>query len=83
MYQVQKKNGNLVNFDKNKIMTGVLRAEGSQENAQKIATDIEAWLPAVAVNSVIKTSDIRNKVIEELKTVNPTVAANFESYRKT
>ena len=83
MYQVQKKDGSLVDFDQNKIVTGVLKAGGTQENAQKIAADIKAWLPVVAVNNMVKALDIRNKVIEELKIVNPTAAANFESYQKT
>lgn len=82
MYQVQKKNGSLVDFDQNKIITGILRAGGTQENAQKIAADIEAWLPTVTVNNMVKTSDLRSKVIEELRTVNPTAAVNFESYQK-
>jgi len=83
MYQVQKKNGSLVDFDQNKIITGIIKAGGSQENAQKIATDIETWLPTVVVNNVVKVLDIRSKVIEQLKTVDSTVATNFESYQKT
>jgi len=83
MYQVQKKNGSSVDFDRNKIVTGILKAGGTQENAQKIAADVEVWLPTIIVNNVVKFSDLRGKVIGELRTVNPTAAANFESYRKT
>jgi len=82
MYQVQKKDGSLVDFDQNKIVTGVLKAGGTQENVQKIAADVETWLPTIAINNVVKTSDLRNKIIEELRTVNPSTAANFESYQK-
>ena len=69
MYQVQKKDGSLVDFDQNKIVTGVLKAGGTQENAQKIAADVETWLPTIAINNVVKTSDLRNKIIEELNTL--------------
>ena len=82
MYQVQKKDGSLVDFDQTKIINGVLKAGGTQENAQKIATAVENWLPTVVVNDVVNALELRTKVIEELKTVNPTVAASFESYQK-
>lgn len=82
MSQVQKKDGSLIDFDQNKIIAGILRAGGTQEDAQAVATSIEVWLPAVVVNDIVKTSDLRSKVIEELKLVNPIAAANFESYKK-
>jgi len=82
MSQVQKKDGSLVDFDQNKIVSGILRAGGTQEDAQAVAANIDAWLPTVAVNDVVKTSDLRIKVLEELKLLNPVAAANFESYRK-
>jgi len=82
MYQVQKKNGTWVDFDPNKLTNGVLMAGAGRDEAQKIAADIDNWLPTVAVNNVVTSMALRTKVVEELKKLNPTVAAAYESYQK-
>jgi len=83
MYKVQKKDGSLEDFDRNKIVNGVLNAGGSAEEAEKVASEIEAWLPAGAVNGVVRSLDIRTKGLEVFRGLNPTAAATFESYKKT
>ena len=82
MYKVQKKDGSLQDFDRSKIINGVVKAGGSNVDAESIAAQIEAWLPTVAVNGVVNSTDIRTKGLEILRIVNPTVAAAFESYQK-
>lgn len=82
MYKVQKKDGSLEDFDRGKITGGVMKAGGSAEDAEKVAAEIEAWLPTVAVNGIVNSPDIRTKGLEALRTVNPTVAASFEAYKK-
>lgn len=82
MYKVQKKNGSLEDFDRSKIISGILGAGGSQEEAEKIAAQIESWLPTATQNNVVQSSDIRTKGLEIMKTLNPTMAASFESYKK-
>jgi len=82
MYQVQKKDGTIEDFDRSKIVTGIMKAGGSAEDAEKVAQEIEAWLPTAAVNNIVKTTDIRAKGLEVLWQVNPAVAARFESYKK-
>lgn len=82
MFQVQKKDGRLEDFDRDKIVRGVLRAGGSNEDAEKIAGEIEAWLPTVAVDNVVQSDNVRTKGLEVLRNLNPTAAADFESYRK-
>lgn len=82
MYKVQKKNGSLEDFDRGKIVGGVMKAGGTAEDAEKVAVAIEAWLPTAAVNGIVSSMDIRTKGLEILGSVNPTVAASFESYQK-
>ena len=82
LYKVQKKDGTLEEFDKNKILNGVVSAGASSEDAQKILEGIEAWLPKAAVNGVVKSVDIRTKGLEILDIVNPEVAKGFRSYQK-
>lgn len=82
MFQVRKKDGSVEDFDRNKIVNGVTRAGGTPEDAEKVASEIEAWLPTAAVEGVVSSSDIRVKGLEALRSVNPTVAASFEAYKK-
>jgi transcriptional regulator NrdR family protein len=82
MYKVQKKDGSLEDFDKQKIIGGVVKAGASVEDAQKVADAIEAWLPVAAKENVVNSMDIRVKGLEVLKSVNPDVAAQFETFKK-
>lgn len=83
MYKVQKKDGTLEDFDRNKILNGVVKAGGSPEDAQKVLAEVEAWLPSAAKNGVVRSSDIRTKGLAVLSTVSPEVAKEFEAYKKT
>ncbi len=82
MFKVQKKDGTQEDFDRSKLVSGVMKSGGTAEDAEKVAVAIEAWLPTVAVNGVVNSADIRVKGLEVLRTVNPAVAASFESYKK-
>lgn len=82
MYKVQKKDGSLEDFDKQKLIDGVIRAGASTEDAQKVADAIEAWLPEAAKENVVNSMDIRTKGLEVLKSVNPDVAGQFEAFKK-
>ena len=82
MFKVQKKDGSLQDFDRNKIVNGITKAGGSSQDAEQVAAEIEAWLPTVAVENVVNSSDIKVKGLELLKTINPTIAATFETFQK-
>ena len=60
----------------------MVRSGATPEEAEKVTVQIEGWLPGVAVNGVVNTTDIRTKVLELLRVVNPTAASNFEAYQK-
>jgi len=83
MYKVQKKDGSFEDFDRNKIINGVIKAGGSSQDAEYVASQIEAWLPTVAANNVVNSTDIRAKGLELLKTQNPTAGTSYESYQKS
>lgn len=82
MYKVQKKDGSVVDFDRSKIANGVVSAGGSMEEGEKVASEIEIWLPTAAVEGMVKSSDIRVKVLEVLAQTNPAATAVYESYQK-
>lgn len=80
--QVQKKDGTLEPFDRNKIKNGLIKSGASEAEAESIASQVEVWSQTVAVNNVVKTADIKTKVLGLLRSANPTAAAAFEAYRK-
>lgn len=80
--KVQKKDGVIEDFDRNKIVNGIVKSSGTPEQAENIAGQIEAWANAAAVDGTIKAIDIKTKLLELLGAVNPVAKANFENYQK-
>jgi len=80
--KVQKRDGKLEGFDRSKISNGVVKSGATPEQAEKIASQVEVWAQVAAVDGVIKSSDVRPKVLELLRSANPEAADNFEAYRK-
>ena len=52
------------------------------DQAESIANQIETWAQSVVVNESIRVDEIKTKVLELLKPVNPDAAAKFEAYQK-
>jgi len=82
LVKVQKKDGSLEDFDRNKVINGVVKSGATPQQAEEVARQVEAWLPTGAVNGIVSSMAIRSKVLEVLRTLNPTAAASFETYRK-
>lgn len=82
MYKVQKKDGSLEDFDRNKLFQSIMRAGGTKEEAEKVTTTVESWLPGAVVSGVITTSAVREKVLETLRIVSPVVAGDYETFKK-
>ena len=82
MFKVQKKDGTIEDFDRSKIVNGVVKAGCTPEEAERVAAEIEVWLPTVAVDGVVQSTDLRTKGLEVMRVVNPTCVATYESYQK-
>jgi transcriptional regulator NrdR family protein len=80
--KVQKKDGTTEDFNREKIKAGIVKSGGTAEQAEMIASQIETWASTVAVDGVIKVSDIRIKLLELLGVANPAVKTAFENYKK-
>lgn len=82
MLKVQKRDGGLEDFDKRKVVVGILKAGASNSEAERLASEIETYAQNIANHGVIKSQEIRSKILETLKTSNPTLGNSFEFYRK-
>ncbi len=79
--KVEKKDGRLEDFDRNKVSNGIVKSGALPAEAESIANQIETWIQSAAVDGVVKSSAIRTKVLELLRSVNPEAAAAFEAYK--
>jgi len=82
LVKVQKKDGRLEDFDRNKIINGVVKSGTTAEQAEEVARQVETWLPTAVVDGVINSIAIRTKVLEILRELNPQAAAAFGTYKK-
>lgn len=82
MYQVRKKDGQVQDFDRTKITSGVVNAGATPEEAERVAVEVENWLPTVVTEGIVEAAALRDKVLEVLGMVNPTVAGVFGAYQK-
>ena len=79
--QVQKKDGSLQEFDSEKIVNGLLNSGLSDEEAEDLASEVEDFFIESA-KETISWQEIKTKVLELLKEVNPDAAQMFENYKK-
>jgi len=80
--QVRKKDGRLEPFDRDKVKNGMLKSGASDAEAETVTGQVETWAQGVAQDGIVDTLEIRAKVLEILRGVNPGAAAAFEAYQK-
>ena len=80
--QVIKKDGSLEGFEKDKIERVITAAGLSQEQAKKLADDIEKWAQNSDKNQTA-VLQIRDQVLKELNNLNQFAANAFVWYEKT
>ena len=81
MMNVQKKDGSMEPFDRNKIVMAVTSAGATTQEAAEVASGVEDWMPMAIALGTVSTNQIRGKVIELLKQLNPTANAVYEVYK--
>lgn len=80
--KVEKRDGRMEDFDRDKIASGIVKSGATSEQVESITAQVEKWAQGVAVDGVVKTSYIRAKVLELLRTASPEAANNFAAYKK-
>jgi len=80
--KVKKKDGILEDFNRSKIINGLLKSGATAQEAESLAGQVETWAQTTAVGGVVEAGAIRGEVLRLLRTANPGAAANFEAYKK-
>ncbi len=80
---VEKRNGNSETFDEDKLARGVSRSGTPFLMAKDIAKSIHKKLEEETKNNTVRSIDIRDYVVEELKSRNESVIADsYSGYSK-
>lgn len=82
MFKVIKKDGTEQDFDRGKILNGVIKSGGTPETAEAVAMAVELWLPGKVVEEKISYTELKAKVVETLRSLDPKAADAFEAYTK-
>ncbi len=82
MVKVQKQEGNVEEFEKKKLLLSLLRAGSPPDQAERILANIETWLNSQE-QKIIKSSEIKIRVGNILKRINPQAARGYKLYRKS
>lgn len=82
MVKVQKNDGNVENFEKKKLLLSLIRAGAPPDQAERILLNIESWLNSQE-QKIIKSSEIRIRVVNILKRINPQAARGYKIFRKS
>lgn len=80
--KAKKKDGTLEDFNRSKIVSGLLESGANPQEAESIAGQVETWAQTAAVDGAVETGAIRSEVLRLLRAANPGAAANFEAYKK-
>jgi transcriptional regulator NrdR family protein len=79
--KVLKRNGAMEDFDRSKVVAGLLKAGANPTEAESVTSQVETWVNGLNLD-VVSSTDIAKRLVEVLKAVNPTAAAAFEGYVK-
>ena len=79
---VLKKDGATQEWDLEKVSRSIVNAGGSVEESDAITKLIDIWGHRFAENGVVKSADIKAKVIEIMKAVNSAFSQAYQEYQK-
>lgn len=79
---VEKKDGSTEAFDRSKVLKSCTAAGCGPDQAEMIAGKIEEWCHGEMASGSIKTSAIREKVLEHMRMENPDAAGKYDTYTK-
>jgi transcriptional regulator NrdR family protein len=82
MIKVIKKGGSEQDFDKAKIVNGVIKSGATAEVGEAVAAEVEMWLPEKVIEDKISYMDLKTKVVEVLRSKDSNAADAFEAYTR-
>ena len=82
MPKVNKRSGGFEDWNKEKIINSATKAGVTLKSAVAISEILEEWASENAQDGVILSAEIKDKLIEVLKLINPIAAETYATYKK-
>jgi transcriptional regulator NrdR family protein len=79
--KILKRDGTMEDFDRSKLVGGLLKAGATPAEADNVTGQVESWANGLNLE-VVSSTDVWKKVIEALKAINPGAGTAYETYRK-
>ena len=80
--QVKKRDGSSEAWSFDKLVAAIGKAGIAVQEAEQIAGSVQSWAQQATVDGKIKSTQIRDKVIEMLRKEYPVESRSFETYKK-
>ena len=82
MFKVLKKDGSTQEFDRNKVLDGILKSGATPEISEMVTSDVEAVFSDKADSDVVSYLDIKTEVAKSLEVKDAECARRYTSYQK-
>lgn len=79
---IRKRGGELEPWSADKVINSVTVAGLTVREGEAVGILVEEWAKGVSVNNEVSSIQVRDKVLELLKVINPVAADTFEAYKK-
>ena len=80
--KVIKRNGGTEPWNDDKIITSIGKSGLDIKKAEDISKGIKIYFKNNSPNSEVASSEIRDKVLEELKDIDPVASESYKIYKK-
>jgi transcriptional regulator NrdR family protein len=80
--KVRKADGSVEPWNYDKVLNSVAKAGVALSVAENVILILEAWARNVSKEGIVNSSDVRDKIIEVLRGVDPIAADAYQVYKK-
>lgn len=80
--KIQKRQGGYDEWSDDKIITSIMRAGATSDEAKQTADSVKAWTADNSEDGRIDSTQLRDQIIKQLKKLNPIAANTYQLYKK-
>lgn len=80
--KIKKRDGSYEEWSYDKILAAIGKSMVPLKKAEAVATSVEKWVEKNSGKGEINSTEVRDKVVEVLKEIDPVAAENFMVFKK-
>jgi len=81
-FKVIKRDGSKESWSDDKLITSIGKAGLDIKEAEDVSEGIKNYFRKNSINSLVSSSEIRDKVVETLKDIDPVASESYKIYKK-